>query len=69
MSISKNVGAVARYLSLARIRPSYVKAKNILEKVLNQTKIGLRIKNIMKKSKSALKKIIYTRTKLNIFMS
>lgn len=60
MSISKNVGAVARYLSLARIRPSYVKAKNILEKVLNQTKIGLRIKNIMKKSKSALKKIIYT---------
>lgn len=60
MSISKNVGAVARYLSVARIRPSYVKAKNMMEKILNQTKIGLHIKNIMKKSKSALKKIIYT---------
>lgn len=60
MSISKNVGAVARYLSIARIRPSYVRAKNILEKILNQTKIGLHIKNIMKKSKSAVKKVIYT---------
>lgn len=60
MSISKNVGAVARYLSIARIRPSYVKAKNMMEKILNQTKIGLHIKNIMKKSKSAVKKVIYT---------
>lgn len=59
MSISKNVGAVARYLSIARIQPSYVRAKNIVEKILNQTKIGLRIKNIMKKSKSTVKKIIY----------
>ena len=60
MSISKNVGAVARYLSIARIRPSYVKAKNIMEKILNQTKLGLHIKNIMKKSKSAVKKVICT---------
>ncbi len=60
MSISKNVGAVARYLSVARIRPSYVKAKNMMEKILNQTKIGLHVKNIMKKSKSAVKKVIYT---------
>lgn len=60
MSISKNVGAVARYLSIARIRPSYVRAKNMMEKVLNQTKLGLYIKNIMKKSKSAVKKVIYS---------
>lgn len=60
MSISKNVGAVARYLSIARIRPSYVKAKNIMEKILNQTKLGLHVKNIMKKSKSAVKKVICT---------
>ncbi len=59
MSISKNVGAVARYLASARIRPTYVKAKNILEKILEKTKIGLKIENLMNKSKSVVKNFIY----------
>ncbi len=59
MSISKNVGAVARYLSAARVRSSYMKAKNVLEKILDKTRIGLKIKHMMKRSKSALKKFIY----------
>ncbi len=59
MSISKNVGAVARHLSTFRIRPSYVKAKNFMENILDRTKIGSKIKNMMKESKSAVKKVIY----------
>lgn len=59
MSISKNVGAVARYLNAARIRPSYMKAKNVLEKILNKTPVGKKIKDVMQKSKSAVKRVIY----------
>lgn len=59
MSISKNVGAVARYLNAARIRPSYMKAKDALEKILNKTFVGKKINNIIQKSKSAVKRVIY----------
>ena len=58
MSISKNVGAMARYLSIARVKPVYMKAKNALEKVLDKTKIGLKIKDLMKWSKTTVKKVI-----------
>ena len=58
MSISKNVGAVARYLAAARIRPSYMKAKNVIEKVLNKTSIGIRMKELMKHFKSVVKKVV-----------
>ena len=59
MSISKNVGAVARYLSAARIRPSYMKLKNTMEKVLNKTSIGVNLKYLMKGFKAFIKKAIY----------
>lgn len=59
MSISKNVGAVARYLSAARIGPFYMNAKNTLDRILNKTSVGIKIKNMMKESKSVLKKLIY----------
>ena len=58
MSISKNVGAMARYLSIARVKPVYMKAKNALEKILDKTKIGLKIKDLMKWSKTTVKKVI-----------
>ncbi len=64
MSISKNVGAVARYLSAARIRPFYVNTKNFVEKMLDKTTPGSKFKSIMKRCKSALKRVIY---KNNIF--
>lgn len=59
MSISKNVGAVARYLAAARIRPTYMKAKNILENILEKTRIGLKIERFMNQSKSVVKNFIY----------
>lgn len=64
MSISKNVGVVAKCLSAGRIKPSYMRAKNKMERVLNKTALGVRIKNWMKYSKYLLKKMIY---KSNVF--
>lgn len=59
MSISKNVGAVARYLASARIRPSYVKIKGTVGKILNKGILGEKIKYLLNGSKSAIKNIIY----------
>ncbi|MGN1043564.1 MAG: 1-deoxy-D-xylulose-5-phosphate synthase [Acutalibacteraceae bacterium] len=59
MSISKNVGAVARYLSAARIRPSYMKFKNMMEKILDKTSVGLNLKYLMKGFKTLVKKAVY----------
>ena len=59
MSISKNVGAVARYLASARIRPSYVKIKGTIGKILNKGILGEKIKYLLNGSKSAIKNIIY----------
>ena len=36
MSISKNVGSVAKYLTQIRIRPGYIKTKKAVEKVLRR---------------------------------
>lgn len=62
MSISKNVGAVARYLAAARIRPTYMKAKNILAKILEKTRVGLKIESFMTQSKSVVKNFIYKKS-------
>ena len=62
MSISKNVGAVARYLAAARIRPTYMKAKNILESILEKTQMGLKIERFMNRSKSVVKNFIYKKS-------
>lgn len=59
MSISNNVGSIARYLSRARIKPSYIKSKNLLEKILNHNSFGNKIKKILIKSKNIIKSIFY----------
>lgn len=64
MSISKNVGAVARCLSVARIKPSYMKAKNMMERILDKTSIGVKLKYIIKNLKAYIKKVVL---KSNIF--
>ena len=59
MSISKNVGAVARYLTAARMGVTYRKAKNALSGVLEKTAFGMKIEKFLKSSKSAVKNIVY----------
>ncbi len=59
MSISSNVGAIARYLSNARLKPYYIKTRNLLEKVLETTNFGTKIEKILRKSKYVIKSMFY----------
>ncbi len=60
MSISKNVGAFARYLATIRSKPSYLQAKKNMESVLDKIPVvGKPFKSTLKASKSALKNMIY----------
>lgn len=59
MSISKNVGSMAKYLSTLRTKDSYHRTKNAVEKALNKTPvIGKPIKSILKSSKNAVKNLV-----------
>jgi 1-deoxy-D-xylulose-5-phosphate synthase len=63
MSISKNVGALAKYLTSIRGNQTYLNAKRKLEKILDRTPIiGKPVKNILKSSKSAVKWALYHTT-------
>lgn len=63
MSISKNVGAMAKYLTSIRVKPSYLRIKNRVENILTKTPIiGSPIKKALKRSKSRVKHIIYKDT-------
>lgn len=60
MSISKNVGAIAKYLSKFRTKESYKKTKTIVERALDRTPlIGQPIKNTLKFSKDTIKNSIF----------
>lgn len=60
MSISKNVGAFARYLATIRSKPTYLRAKINMEKVLDKIPVvGKPFKNTLKASKSAVKNMLY----------
>lgn len=63
MSISKNVGAVAKYLSQIRSKPEYLDTKRSVEKILNHTPVvGEPLKKMIVASKSALKSVLYHST-------
>ena len=63
MSISRNVGSIARYLTHIRIRPGYIKIKKIVEKILLHTPIiGGPIRKLMLNSKSRLRISVYRNT-------
>lgn len=63
MSISKNVGGMARYLSTLRYKDSYIKTKDAIERTLNKTPvIGKPLKRTLKNSKDAFKNIVLDRT-------
>lgn len=63
MSISKNVGAMARYLAVVRSSPSYFKLKTKLEHVLQKIPlIGHPITKLIFKTKGILKGVMYHST-------
>lgn len=60
MSISKNVGALARHLNLIRTKPSYFKLKKTVKAVLSAIPfIGRPIRNSLSDSKNMLKNALY----------
>ena len=68
MSISKNVGGLAKYLTTLRTTQSYQKTKSIVEKALDYTPlIGKPIKAVIKSSKSALKDFLLHSTMFEEF--
>lgn len=63
MSISKNVGAFAKYLTSIRGNTTYLNTKKKVAQILGNTPIlGEPIKNFLSASKSALKSVIYHST-------
>lgn len=63
MSISKNVGAMARYLTSIRMKPWYLRLKSRAERVLAKIPlIGRPISNLLKRSKSRVKRVLYRHT-------
>ena len=65
MSISKNVGAVSKYLRELRLNPSYIKSKSVAEKILSSIPfIGKAIVKILQEIKSILRFAVY---KSNVF--
>lgn len=63
MSISRNVGAIARHLNVIRAKPFYFRVKDNIEFILAHIPyIGRKIRNVLVKSKSAIKNILYHST-------
>lgn len=63
MSISRNVGFVARYLSHLRSRVRYVRIKQRLNKLLNHTPlIGRPITSLLQRAKKRIKRTLFANT-------
>lgn len=69
MSISKNVGALAKYLMSIRSSRKYVKTKQSVEKVLIKTPlVGRPVAKVLKNSKDTVKSAVYRKnTNTTIF--
>ncbi len=68
MSISENVGAVAKYLTTLRTKQSYVKTKNTVSEILESTPIlGDPMKKAISYTKETLKKSIINSTLFEYF--
>lgn len=60
MSISKNVGALSKYLSMLRRKKAYVEVKKTVERVLDKTPIiGAPVKELMMASKDTVRWMLY----------
>lgn len=63
MSISKNVGAMARYLTSIRMKPWYLRLKNKVEILLTKIPlVGTPVSDSLKRQKSRVKHILYRHT-------
>lgn len=63
MSISKNVGAFAKYLAILRSKPGYLRMKHNVDVLLRHTPIvGKPLRGWLKRSKSMLKSMLYPST-------
>ncbi|HEX3016786.1 MAG TPA: 1-deoxy-D-xylulose-5-phosphate synthase [Caproicibacter sp.] len=63
MSISRNVGSMARYLAKIRTEPSYFRIKGNVEKTLDHIPgIGRPVHHALTRSKSVLKQLLYNST-------
>lgn len=63
MSISRNVGAMARHLAILRIKPWYFKVKDIVEDILEHIPVvGSKIRDILARQKSLIKNALYHST-------
>lgn len=63
MSISRNVGSMARYLAGIRAKPAYLRTKDRVEKILHHIPvIGKFIRSFLQYSKSFLKNLLYKST-------
>lgn len=63
MSISYNVGSMARYLASVRTNPGYLRTKEHMEKLLSNTPlVGDKALEAIKTSKSALRTVLYKST-------
>ena len=68
MSISKNVGAIPRYLTTVRIQPWYIRVKKSTERTLSKIPLfGRLMKGLLRRSKSRLKNIVYKNTLFDCF--
>lgn len=68
MSISKNVGALPRYLTTVRIQPWYIRVKRITEKVVSKIPlVGKYIKAFLRRGKSKIKNLVYKNTLFDCF--
>ena len=68
MSISKNVGSMARYLTYIRTKPGYIKIKKNLDTSLQKLPvIGNFIGSMLRHIKDSLKKIFYNSTVFDDF--
>ncbi|NMA79027.1 MAG: 1-deoxy-D-xylulose-5-phosphate synthase [Clostridiales bacterium] len=60
MSISKNVGAFARYLAHIRSKPSYFKTKAVVKKTITKTPIiGKGVNRFIHAAKTGIKEMLY----------
>lgn len=63
MSISKNVGSMARYLSYVRAKPGYLNAKDSIEKALCRLPlVGEKLASAVRRVKNVIKKQIFNTT-------
>ena len=63
MSISKNVGGIARHLAFIRTKPEYFRLKDFIEAILSHTGfLGRKIRRAIVLSKSAIKNVLYHST-------